>query len=431
MGFFPLLLILLLVISPAGASDYDFSIPQAHKKPFTLGGRMEGRYIYHSHNEDSLFLQLNAVPDDPEKDTHEGHGVAELSAGYGKGMLKANVLTHHEAAFLNDASASDHSIYEAFVSVTPDPRFTLDAGKKRILWGKGYAWNPVGFLNPAKDPDDPALNQEGRTYIGVDLIRSFASGPLTNMGVTALALPVIENWANTDMGENGDIHFAIKCYLLFYDTDIDGIYFDGPGKPRRVGIDFSKNLSENMEIHGEWAMDEDVARMVFDAAGNGVPTKEDAIRYLLGMRYLNTLDTTFILEYYHNGAGYDRGEVKNFFRFQENALALWQSGGDESQIQRAIALTRPYSGQRNYGRDYLYLKISQKEPFDILYFTPWAGGVMNLNDGSLSILPGLTWTPLTDLEINFRVGIPVGAANTEFGEKTDAFRPEFWVRYYF
>jgi hypothetical protein len=94
-------------------------------------------------------------------------------------------------------------------------------------------------------------------------------------------------------------------------------------------------------------------------------------------------------------------------------------------------VTRAYFSQRNPGRDYGYLKISQKEPFDLLYLTPWVALMASLQDGSFNLQPGLTWTPLTNLELNFRVAVPVGPAGTEFGEKPDAVRPEVWVRYYF
>jgi hypothetical protein len=43
----------------------------------------------------------------------------------------------------------------------------------------------------------------------------------------------------------------------------------------------------------------------------------------------------------------------------------------------------------------------------------------------------MTWTLVTNLELNLRVSIPVGASKTEFGEKPQALRPEIWMRYYF
>jgi hypothetical protein len=100
-------------------------------------------------------------------------------------------------------------------------------------------------------------------------------------------------------------------------------------------------------------------------------------------------------------------------------------------IQRANQITRPYYQQRNCGEDYFYLKISQKEPFDILHFNPWVAAVVNLQDFSFNLQPGMTWTPVTNLELNLRMGIFVGPPQTEFGEKPDALRPEILMRYYF
>jgi len=426
-----LLALLVLFAGPVNAEEYDFTIPEAEKKPYEFGGRLESRYIYHRLDDNSAPYRLNYYQDNPGADTHEWRALVELSGSYKRGILQANLLTHHEFTDTYEEDEWINDIYEGYVSLTPTPHLTLDAGKKRILWGTGYAWNPVGFLNRPKDPDDPALNLEGRTLLGVDLIKSFTTGRLPNVGFTLLVLPVIDDWANTELGDEGDLNTALKIYLLWYDTDLDFIYFDGPDQPRSFGFDFAKNLAENFEVHGELAYRQDVPHVVLDAAGMTRKTQEDQFSYLVGVRYLNALDTTFIAEYYHNGGGYDRDEVEDFFAYQEAAYNQWQMAGDAAVMQRATQITRPYYQQRNFGQDYFYLKISQKEPYDILYFNPWAAAVVNLQDFSFNLQPGMTWTPVNNLELNFRVGIPLGPANSEFGEKPDAFRSEFWARYYF
>ena len=429
------LLVMLVLFGPAAgvvnAEDYDFTIPEAEKKPYEFGGRLETRYIHHRLDEDSARSRLDYYQDPPGTDTHEWRGLVELSGSYRQGFVQANLLTHHEYAAAYEDDEWIHDIYEGYVSLTPAAHLSLDAGKKRILWGKGYAWNPVGFLNRPKDPDDPALNQEGRTLVGLDLIKSFASSPLANIGFTALLLPVVDDWANKELGEKDDLNIALKLYLLWHDTDFDLIYFNGPSQSRSFGFDVSKNLAENIEVHGELAYRQDAAHVVMDAGGKTRQTREDELSLLIGMRYLNAMDTTFIAEYYHNGGGYDRDEVKDFFTDQESAFDRWQAIGDASVMQRARQVAQPYYQQRNFGRDYFYLKISQKEPFDILYFNPWVAAVVNLQDFSFNLQPGMTWTSLSNLELNFRMGIPVGPAKTEFGEKPDALRSEIWVRYYF
>jgi hypothetical protein len=427
----PLLLALAFVLDTALAGDYDFDleIPEAEKKPYTLGGRLEARYIYHLHDKDAARYKLNAVANDkdPGVDTHEGQALAELSATYRQEMFQAGLLTHHQYNFVDQTKDEwDNVLYEGYLSLTPTPQLTVDGGKKRVLWGKGYAWNPAGFINRPKDPDDPALSLNGRTLLGADLIKSFPTNAqgLTNLGLTALLLPVVEDWANEDLGDTGGLNTAIKLYLLWCDTDIDLIYFDGPEQPTSLGLDFAKNLAENIEVHGEAAWRWQADRVVLSADGQVRRSEEDQFSMLLGLRYLNALDTTFITEYYHNGAGYDEGELDDFFDYQASV-------GDTDAVQRANKTTRNYYRQRNFGRDYAYLKISQKEPFGILYLTPWAAFMANLHDGSFNLQPGVTWTPITNLELNLRVGIPVGPRGAEYGEKADAFRPEVWGRYFF
>jgi hypothetical protein len=90
----------------------------------------------------------------------------------------------------------------------------------------------------------------------------------------------------------------------------------------------------------------------------------------------------------------------------------------------------------NYGRfspmeDYLYVRLSQKEPFNILYVTPALTWMMNLNDQSYSLTPELLYTGITNLELRLRTAIIIGTRNTEFGEKQNDYRIELRAGYYF
>ena len=85
----------------------------------------------------------------------------------------------------------------------------------------------------------------------------------------------------------------------------------------------------------------------------------------------------------------------------------------------------------NFARDYLYARVSQKEPFDILYFTPSMTGILNINDGSFSISPEIMYTGITNVELRFKTSFLIGQNNTEYGEKLNDCRAEFRARYYF
>ena len=56
-------------------------------------------------------------------------------------------------------------------------------------------------------------------------------------------------------------------YYLYRDTDIDFMLLGNGSRTRRFGLDFSRNLGSNLEIHGEWARVSDARHQVTDAAG--------------------------------------------------------------------------------------------------------------------------------------------------------------------
>ncbi|MBI4754009.1 MAG: hypothetical protein HY778_00985 [Betaproteobacteria bacterium] len=75
--------------------------------------------------------------------------------------------------------------------------------------------------------------------------------------------------------------------------------------------------------------------------------------------------------------------------------------------------------------------MSQKEPFDIVYFTPSLTLIASLDDGSRSITPELLYTGITNLDLRLRFTWLTGGANTEFGEKQNSRRVEVMARVYF
>jgi len=75
------------------------------------------------------------------------------------------------------------------LSFQPYPGFPWRAGKTALNGGKGYVWNPVGFLERPKDPNDPGLARESVAAISADLIHDF-DGPLQTAAFTSVFLPV-------------------------------------------------------------------------------------------------------------------------------------------------------------------------------------------------------------------------------------------------
>jgi hypothetical protein len=77
------------------------------------------------------------------------------------------------------------------------------------------------------------------------------------------------------------------------------------------------------------------------------------------------------------------------------------------------------------------LRVSQKEPFDTLYFTPAITTIVNLHDSSFSLSPELIYTAVTNLEVRLKGSWLQGERYSEYGEKQNDYRLELRVRYYF
>jgi len=73
----------------------------------------------------------------------------------------------------------------------------------------------------------------------------------------------------------------------------------------------------------------------------------------------------------------------------------------------------------------------QKEPFDILYFTPALTVIANADGRSLSITPELLYAGVTNFELRLRAFFLSGGSGMEFGEKQNSRRIELQARLYF
>ncbi|NQT70461.1 MAG: hypothetical protein HQ552_12890 [Desulfobacteraceae bacterium] len=434
MKFFLLKRILLVVfvlwpVFSLAANDYTFDLSEIEKKPYSIGGFLEIRPVLSGLNRDSAFYRLKYFNQDPESVLDEYNMGLRLEGSYEKGKAGVHFRTDTVLRYDDQGWSDDIGVLEGYLSLKPTTGFSLNAGKRVVPWGKGYAFNPVAFVSRPKDPNDPTEALEGFYMIDVDFIKSY-EGPLKTLAFTPVFLPVT-NDINDDFGEADHINFAAKLYLLLWDTDLDFMVFTGDSRTTRYGLDFSRNILTNFEIHGEAAWVNDFQKKSIDSQGKLTMETADVLQALLGIRYLTANDITYIIEYYHNGGGIEVDDAENFYKFIESAYNRYLANGDSSQLARASMLSRGTLASAKPMRDYLYFRASIKEPFDILYLTPAITLIVNLNDQSISLTPELAYTPITNLELRLRSAFLIGAQRTEFGEKQNDWRTELRVRYFF
>jgi hypothetical protein len=417
------------LLPSAHAEEYTFDISEIEKKPYQIGGYAEFRPVLFGLDKDTSLHKLKFYNRDEGSVIEEYNAKLQLEGGLEKGIAKLFIRTNtdYKKSYLGEDQKT--TVYEGFLSIKPSSSLTIDIGKKTLRWGKGYAWNPVAFVDRPKDPDDPELSLEGFIVASADYIKTF-QGPLKTISFTPVLIPVYEH-VNSTFGDINNLNFAGKLYFLFYDTDVDFIILTGGSRTMRYGVDFSRNLTTNFEIHGELAFINDYKKIFIDSNGNSFENDYDAKSYLIGIRYLTERDTTYILEYYYNGTGFTSGEMRDYFRFINKGYDAYVSSGSDALLKKALNITEGNYGRMNPMRDYIYLRASRKEPFDILYFTPSITAIANVNDKSFSLSPELLYIGITNLELRLKASFLSGQHLSEYGEKQNDYRTELRARYYF
>ncbi len=422
----PLLMAITLLhgVNPLHAQeDSDATPSPEQERKLEWNGNFDVKYtLFHMHESAALY-KLQFLVDKPSSSFLTQYRFEPyLNADYRARDLAFYLKTH--ATYFSDADASV-DILEAYGSFNPSFNTTLQAGKRVYNWGKGYAFNPAGFINPVKDPENPELAQAGLLSSNFEYVKSFSSEALQNMSFLFVVMPS-SGGASNRFGELKQTELALKTSFLLWDTDIDVMGFYSIQKPKRVGMDIARNLIENLEVHGELTYSANVEK--FTIANNVLASSSSSgTSYLFGIRYLHESNTTLIAEYYHNEFGLSESEFEEYNRF----LSTHAQSNDPLLIQQTAKLNQSYFRGTNLMKDYLYLKLSQPEPLDLLYFTTSIFTIYNLADKSFLLSATMNYKPVTDIEFILWPTIITGGGNTEYGGKNFRQKVEVWIRVFF
>ncbi|TSA45196.1 hypothetical protein D4R52_02955, partial [bacterium] len=358
--------IIIIIISSAAAyaeEDYSFALPssEAKKETLELSGNLDVKYsIFKSRLDSPMYdlqyynQQLSDILSSYKMDFY-------LNGDYQTKDLGVHLKTHSE--YYNDAQNA-FNLFELYGDLNVSDNAFLLLGKKMYNWGKGYAFNPVGYVNPVKDPENPELAQAGILSVNYEYSRSLQSGPIKNYSFDLIGIPSAKT-INNKMSEMENTDIAGKLYFLLLDTDLDLMWYASKTNPAKIGLDFSRNILPSIEMHGEFSRFSNQPRYTISNSTFETESVGGA-SYLIGLRWLNDFNLTTIFEYYHNDAGLNNNEFASYNTFLLNASA----SGDTGSIANAINVSKNYFSSVNLMRDYLYLKVSWPEPFNWVYFTP-------------------------------------------------------------
>ena len=94
-------------------------------------------------------------------------------------------------------------------------------------------------------------------------------------------------------------------------------------------------------------------------------------------------------------------------------------------------MSRGSYSRPNPGKDYLYFRAQQKDGLGIVYFQPSITAMMNWQDRSYQVTPELLYTGVKNFDLRLRLFLLQGGSSTDFGEKQNSRKLEFYARYYY
>ena len=358
------LLLLFIFFTSIYGDEYDFDMGAIEQVPYEYGGYLRL---------DDKAQRLNTTPTEYQNYVHL-EGLFNFSYDYEMFKLSSSFIASHD--YIKDVvSDSDFSVNDLYIEAKLNTNHTLLAGKESLMWGKGYFFNAVAFFDRPKDPSDPTKAREGFIIAKYSYNKSFQS-ELKNLSFDFVYLPstkdINKDYYELITQEESANNIALRLYMLLYDTDIDIIYNYSDIASNKIGIDFSKNIQTNFELHGEYAN-------VLDSG----------YRYLLGLRYLTDFELTIISEYLYRSEGLSKEEIET------------------------TTLAVPF-----IAKDYAITLITQKEPFDFLYFSVYYKNMLNLQDHSMQNKIGASYIFKNNVDIDLSYNINSGDELSEFGKKS-------------
>jgi hypothetical protein len=333
---------------------------------------------------------------------------------------------------------------ELYVSVAPKNWLNLLVGKKRIIWGSGFAFNPTDLINPPKDPTDPNFQRAGQWVARIELpfekftiSTLFAPQVLYQQNGLPFAMMKYPDYQLSDGTKPADdaYHylFAARLYLLLFNTDINLFYFfsnkynDSFENTSRFGGSFSRYFFTDYELHFEALFQFGSGKLFANhaCANGGICNPSTALsaskltdgnlypRLLVGGRTQFSDESTLSLEYYYQGDGYSALEFEDYLRL----LARAQAAGITTISQPTGGTTGAVPQRFTFDplrRHYLFLSYNKPKIRDD--FSIGATLIAGLSDLSGTISPTVSWNAQEWLTLSLFGfipirGIPVGTVN--------------------
>jgi len=363
-------------------------------------------------NPDQLFFQLPKIGNDFLIN-------GRLSRKLANNRIRLQVAAVQKLSHAERAN-SRFLLREAFAVFTLNSNLDFSIGKKLVKWGTGAGYNPSGFADPPKDPQDPndrlSLNQ-GTELIQMNWVRGNHS-----IDVVYFAPRL---YFTRDPIRSRD-RLALRYDRLWKGLDVSIMGLVASNSPNKLGANYSYVQGKNLELHGELALlfpgnlqakRKLLADLSISAAG-AVEEQNMPVQSVFGCGYTFLSGWTLTAEWHHDGEGfssvenrllYDRMAVDS--TLARDALTLGDPAG-LAAVSRLVAANGMLAGIRQ-NKDTLFLMAGIV--WDHEKFSTQSVVLRHLQDGSTALIPSINAQLNRNWQLYLRPSFFLGRRKSEYG----------------
>jgi hypothetical protein len=332
----------------------------------------------------------------------------------------------HNRLYQGEETLDRLNLKEAYAVVSLSSTWDLVAGKRIERWGTGYVFNPSGYIDPPKDPRDPADRLDLRTGSEVLELDYTRGNHALNLVYTAPRL----YFTSKDLGHRDAMALRYNC--LWKGLDFSLMTLIPRIGPRKAGGNFSFVGGQGWELHGELSV---YRRRDSIAIPVSLPVARGTIvQTVLGSNLTLRNGWTLTGEWFHNGEGLSRQENRSFFDQAAADSRLAIEAGGKTTLPENPALLRLFASaalmySRPMTRDVLFLMGSH-------FWKRARLGVQaillqNLNDASSTVIPQASYQFERHWQAYLRASLYLGKAQSEYGSMPVGASLNLGLRYSF
>jgi hypothetical protein len=299
------------------------------------------------------------------------------------------------------ASGSDAAVRvrQAYARVSATSWVDVEAGKRLVRWGTGYAFTPTGLLDPprsATDPQDRLGSSEGMALAQATFFR----------GGTALTVAA-PRWQDERVDRSTRL-FAAKLRTAIHGFELALVASGADRRRLSAGANFTHVIGERLEWHGEWLAHDRTSPWVarLDPACpercRGAAAGARTMSALIGLQYTSAYGVNVVLEGYRDGNGLD--------------AAAWQRlvGGARAAMAQASTLASTVAAVRPSRRDFVFMRAARAS--SDARWKPELMTILGVDDGSVTIVPTSGSTLRLHVDVYVRGVALTGASRSEARE---------------